>query len=31
MTEPELDFNPSRGFSMGVELELQLVDAETFA
>jgi len=30
MTEPELDFNPSRGFSMGVELELQILNSRDY-
>jgi carboxylate-amine ligase len=30
MTEPELDFKPSRGFSMGVELELQILNSRDY-
>lgn len=30
MTEPELDFKPSHGFSMGVELELQILNSRDY-
>ncbi len=30
MNDPELDFKPSRGFSMGVELELQILNSRDY-